>query len=84
MSDRVIVFVADAKFLPHVPSIAVNCRREGGHTGDFLLIHPDDLDATDFMRRGFASLPVPDRGFLQKFNIFHPFLKVWKQALFLD
>ena len=84
MSDQVIVFVADAKFLPHVPSIAVNCRREGGHTGDFLLIHPDDVDVTDFMRRGFASLPVPDRGFLQKFNLFHPFLKVWKQALFLD
>ena len=84
MSDRVIVFVADAKFLPHVPSIAVNCRREGGHTGDFLLIHPDDLDVADFTQRGFVSLPVPDRGFLQKFNLFHPFLKVWKQALFLD
>jgi hypothetical protein len=84
MRDQVIVFVADAKFLPHVPSIAVNCRREGEFKGDFLLIHPDDLDVSDFMRRGFVSLPVPDRGFLQKFNLFHPFLKTWKQSLFLD
>jgi hypothetical protein len=84
MSDQVIVFVADEKFLPHVPSIAVNCRREGEFKGDFLLIHPDDLDVSDFMRRGFVSLPVPDRGFLMKFDLFHPFLKVWKQAMFLD
>ena len=84
MSDRVIVFVADTKFLPHVKSLAVNCRREGQFAGDFLLIHPDDLNASDMVAGGFASLPVPDRGFLQKFNLFHPFLKRWRQALFLD
>lgn len=94
MSDQVIVFVADEKFLPHVMSLAVNCRREGEFAGDFLLIHPDDLlpvvtlqegaAPIDLRERGFATLPVSDRGFLQKFNLFHPFLKRWRQALYLD
>lgn len=87
MSDQVIVFVADEKFYPHVKSLAVNCRREGGHTGDFLLIHPDDIDpaiADDFTSRGWWRSPVTDRGFLQKFNLFSPDLKTWRQALFLD
>lgn len=84
MSDKVIVLVADDKFLPHVKSLAVNCRRQGEFTGDFLLIHPNTLDVSSEVARGFFSLPVPDRGFLQKFNLFHPFLKRWQQALFLD
>lgn len=94
MSDRVIVFVADEKFLPHVMSLAVNCRRQGEFAGDFLVIHPDDLlpvvtlqdgsTPIDLRERGFATLPVPDRGFLQKFNLFHPFLRRWRQVLYLD
>ena len=93
MSDQVIVFVADEKFLQHVMSLAVNCRRQGEFAGDFLLIHPDDLlpvvtfpkfPPIDLRERGFVTLPVPDRGFLQKFNLFHSFLKRWRQALFLD
>jgi hypothetical protein len=87
MSDQVIVFVADEKFYPHVKSLAVNCRRQGEYTGDFLLIHPDDIDpaiADDFTERGWWRSPVTDRGFLQKFNLFSPDLKKWRQALFLD
>lgn len=89
-SDQVIVFVADAKFLLHTKALAVNCRREGEFDGDFLWIVPDDLDLTwaakigDLCARNVSVLPVSDRGFLMKFNLFHPFLKHWKQALYLD
>lgn len=87
MSDQAIVFVADAKFLPHTKSLAVNCRRQGEFTGDFLWIVPDDTFAPnvyDLTSRGAAVLPVADRGFLMKFNLFHPYLKRWRQVLFLD
>jgi hypothetical protein len=87
MSDQAIVFVADAKFLPHTKSLAVNCRRQGEFTGDFLWIVPDDMFAPnvyDLTSRGAAVLPVADRGFLMKFNLFHPYLKRWRQVLFLD
>lgn len=84
MADRAIVFVADEKFLPHVKSLAVNCRRDGGFAGPFLLICPDDLEVGDLERRGWALLRVPDRGFLQKFNLFHPALKAYRQVLYLD
>lgn len=87
MSDRVIVFVADEKFLAHTKSLAVNVRREGKFDGDILWIMPDDTFAPnvyDLMSRGASTLLVPDRGFLQKFNLFHPMLKRWKQAFYMD
>lgn len=87
MSDRVIVLVADANFLPHTKSLAVNVRRQGQTGADFLWIVPDDMfapDVYDLTSRGAFVLPVRDRGFLMKFNLFHPYLKQWKQALFLD
>lgn len=87
MSDRVIVFVADEKFLQHTKSLAVNVRRQGEFDGDFLWIMPDNMHAPnvyDLMQRGASTLLVPDRGFLQKFNLFHPMLKRWKQAFFMD
>ncbi len=87
MSDQVIVFVADSKFLPHTKALAVNCRRQGDFTGDFLWIVPDDMhapDVYDLTGRGLQVLLVPDRGFLMKFNLFHPYLSRWRQALYLD
>lgn len=87
MSDQVVVFVADEKFLQHTKSLAVNVRRQGVFSGDFLWIVPDDMhapDVYDLTSRGVAVLPVKDRGFLMKFDLFHSYLKRWKQALFLD
>lgn len=86
MSDKVIVFVADEKYLPHYKSLAVNCRNMGQYDGDFLWICPDTSEPwiEDLLRRGFRVLPVSDKGFLAKFNIFHPSLREWEQALFMD
>ncbi len=86
MPRQVIVFVADAKYLPHYKALAVNCRDEGQYTGDFLFIVPDTQDEweSDLKDRGFYTLPVPDKGFLAKFNIFDPFLQQWDQAFFID
>ncbi len=86
MSDTVIVFVADEKYLPHYKALAVNCRMEGEYTGDFLFIVPDTGGpwVQDLVDRGFHILEVPDKGFLAKFNIFHPYLRKWKQAFYID
>ena len=87
MTDQVIVFVADAKFLDHTKALAVNCRRQGDFSGDFLWIVPDNMhapDVYDLTSRGVSVLLVPDRGFLMKFDLFHPYLSRWRQALYLD
>ena len=84
MSKQVIVFVADETYLPHYKYLAVNCRNEGRYTGDFLWICPDEPWTEDLVARGFKILTVPDKGFLAKFNVFHPYLREWDQALFLD
>ena len=81
MNNMVIVFVADAKFLQHTKALAVNCRREGQSCCDFLWIVPDDMhapDVYDLTSRGALVLPVRDRGFLMKFNLFDPMLQRWK------
>jgi hypothetical protein len=86
MSDQVLVFVADEKYIPHYKSLAVNCKRQGKYTGDILCVVPDTMDpwAVDLAERGWTLLPTSDRGFLAKFDIFHPALKQWKQAAYLD
>lgn len=86
MSDKVIVFVADEKYLPHYKALAVNCRNEGQYGGEFLWIVPDNHEpwTDDLVNRGFHVLYTEDRGFLAKFSIFNTALREWDQAMYLD
>lgn len=86
MLNKVLVFVADEKYVEHYKSLAVNCRNEGRYDGDILWICPDTKEpwVEDLVQRGFRILPVPDKGFMAKFNIFHPSLREWDQALYID
>lgn len=84
MSDKVLIFVADEKYLPHYKSLAVNCQREGNWDGDYAFIVPTDMDAGDLTSRGFHVLATDSPGFLAKFEIFNPFFEAWDTAMYLD
>jgi len=86
MSSQVIVFVTDERYLPHYKSLAVNCRNEGQYTGDFLCICPDTGEPwiDDLASRDFQIVHVPDRTFFAKFNVFHPDVRQWDRAMYLD
>jgi len=86
MSDQVISFVADNAYANHAKSIMVNCRRQGGWTGDFCMISPDSFDTSDFERRGVNVLHIPgDKwDFTTKFWFYSPFFRRWKTMLATD
>lgn len=85
LSKQVISFVADDSYLDHAKSVMVNCRRQGGWTGDFCMITPL-FDNSDFEQRGIHVLKVPDDqwDFMVKFHAFTPFFHQWDQALCVD
>ncbi len=84
MSDKVILLVADDKFLPHAKHVMVNCRREGQWDGDFALIVPEGTDTQGVEGRGISILRVRTTGFLAKFHIFSDYARLWSTVLYLD
>ncbi len=86
MSNQVISFVADDSYQDHAKSVLVNCRRQGGWTGDFCMISPAGCDSADFESRGIHVLRVPavSWDFMVKFCIFTPYFHQWDQALCVD
>ena len=86
MSKQVITFVADEAYLDHARSVMVNCRRQGGWTGDFCVMSPLGCDTEDLQQRGVHVLSVPEEkwNFMIKFNLFTPYFQQWDQCLCLD
>lgn len=84
MSDKVLIFVADEKYLPHYKALAVNCRREGQYDGEYCMIVPHGMDTNDLETRGFRVFRTNLKGFLAKFDVFNPFFRRWKQAMYMD
>ncbi len=84
MSDKVILLVADEKFLPHTKHVFVNCKREGAWNGDYALIVPEQTDTTEYEGRGIDIVRVPANGFLTKFHIFSDYFQRWTTVLYLD
>lgn len=85
MAD-VIVMVADDGYKNHAKSVLVNCRKEGGWTGDFSVISPESCDMGEFTRRGIDVLKVPDSewSFLTKFWAFTEYYRRWDRAFCID
>lgn len=86
MANDVILMVADSGYFDHAKYVLVNCRKEGGWTGDFSIISPESSDASDFARRGIDVLSVPDAqwSFLTKFWAFTEHYHRWNRALCVD
>jgi len=84
MKDSVIIVVADEKYLPYAKATLVNCVRQGNWQGDFCLVLPPEVDATDLRNRGVYVMYDSRQTFYRKFAIFDPFFRQWKTALYLD
>ena len=84
MLSSAIVLVANEPYLPHARSVMVNCRRQGKWTGDFCLVIPPEVDATEFTSRGIHVLPDSGGKYQRKFAIMDPFFLKWEIMVYLD
>lgn len=89
MARQVLIAAADPHYSAHVRSLLVNCRIQGGWTGDVVVIVPEDELAlcphlADLQGRGIEVCEVPDSGFMLKFWMFSDRFRRYERALWLD
>ena len=92
----VVVLAADEKYLPHVKSVLVNCRRQGEWKSDCCLILPPDVDTEYFTSRGIYVLTDPAPTYFRKYALFDQYFNQqymnprgnpeykWDRVLYLD
>jgi hypothetical protein len=83
MKDAVVL-VADQAYLDHAKHVLVNCKREGGWGGEFVLIVSDTTDTAEIDGRGIHIIRVPHHGFLMKFYLFGNLLNRWARVIYMD
>ena len=85
MNKRAIIIVADNNYIDHAKSIMVNCREQGGWQEDFVVICPTNSEAAaEFRKYGIEVLETSLKGFMQKFEVFNPFFRIWDEVLYMD